>query len=260
MPHIERISDTYQTTILPPGPISGALLRTRLCYVSRFLGILFTHWRIAKKGAFTQQAWHDAAWQVIRVLETSGGRFDIKGLSNMTQVQEPVVFVSNHMSTLETLIFPALTYPRKQIAFILKRSLLYIPFFKEFIKDCVAVTRKNPTEDFKTVMTQGVAVLNNGFSVIVFPQATRYKAVDTKSFNSLGIKLARKAGVPVIPVALKTDFWSSGLILRDFGRLHPEKTIFFEFGEPFTVSGSGRQEHERVLEFISSRLTAWQGR
>ncbi len=260
MPYLENNSASYKTEGKSPNGIYAFLLRSRFYYVSRFLQIMFSNWAVAKKRGFSQETWHNAAWEIIKVLEKCGGRFDIKGLANISKVKGPVVFIANHMSTMETFIFPALTYPRKKTVFILKQSLTKIPFFKEFLKDCIAVTRKSPSDDFKTVITKGSEVLNKGFSVIVFPQATRYKTVDEKSFNSLGIKLAKKAQVPVIPVALKTDFWGSGLILRDFGHLDPTKTIFFEFGEPFSVTGSGKQEHERVIDFIRSRLELWEGR
>ena len=63
--------------------------------------------------------------------------------------------------------------------------------------------------------------------------------------------------MPVIPLALKTDFWTSGKILKDFGPLDPSKKIFFEFGEPFEVKGSGKAEHQRVVDFIKGRLEKW---
>ena len=47
-------------------------------------------------------------------------------------------------------------------------------------------------------------------SVWVFAQTTRELLLDPKKFNTLGIKLAKRARVPVIPVAVKTDAWGMG--------------------------------------------------
>jgi len=106
-------------------------------------------------------------------------------------------------------------------------------------------------------MREGSEKLKNGQSVIVFPQSTRDTIFNPENFNSLGIKLAKRNKVPVIPLALKTDFWGTGKLIKDFGPLDPSKKIFFEFGEPFEVSGSGKEEHQRVVEFIKGRLKKW---
>jgi 1-acyl-sn-glycerol-3-phosphate acyltransferase len=95
--------------------------------------------------------------------------------------------------------------------------------------------------------------------VIVFPQGTRTDVFNRAGFNSLGIKLASKAGVPVIPVAVKTDFWGNSPILRGFGPVHRDRPVMIEFGEPLTVSGRGKAEHEVCLDFIESRLRSWGG-
>ena len=99
--------------------------------------------------------------------------------------------------------------------------------------------------------------LKSGQSVIVFPQSTRDTVFNPENFNSLGIKLAKKNKVPVIPLALKTDFWTSGKIFKDFGPLDVSRKIFFEFGESFEIKGSGKEEHQRVVEFIKGRLEKW---
>jgi 1-acyl-sn-glycerol-3-phosphate acyltransferase len=58
-------------------------------------------------------------------------------------------------------------------------------------------------------------------------------------------------------MAVKTDFWGNGMLIKDFGPLHLEKKIYFEFGEPIEIKGQGRHEHERIMEFIQTRLAQW---
>ena len=84
-------------------------------------------------------------------------------------------------------------------------KLLNVPIFRVYLGNCIAVTRKNPTEDFKKVMSQGAEMISRGWSIIVFPQAMRSAVFDPSQFNTLGVKLARKARVPVIPLAVKTS-------------------------------------------------------
>ena len=66
-----------------------------------------------------------------------------------------------------------------------------------------------------------------------------------------------RAGVPVIPVALKTDAWGNGNLLKDFGPVDVKKTIHFEFGAPMRIEGTGKAEHQQITEFIIDRLGVW---
>ena len=94
--------------------------------------------------------------------------------------------------------------------------------------------------------------------MIVFPQSTRTRTFDEEQFNSIGIKLAKSAGVPVVPMALKTDFLECGKLVRDLGPLHPERPVRFEFGPALTVEGTGQEQHHQVMEFIRNAFARWE--
>ena len=98
-----------------------------------------------------------------------------------------------------------------------------------------------------------------GTSVIIFPQSTRAEEFKPSEFNSLAVKLARKAQVRLMPVAIKTDFWGNGKVslFKEFGPLHRDRTAYMDFGEPFTVKGNGNEEHQMVIDFIEKRLNKW---
>jgi len=249
------------TYVTPPAQerlLHRLLLRSRLYYVLRFAGIVFGYWPKARKGRLDLPTWYAAAMDVFRIVENCGGRFTIKGFSHIQSTDGPVVFVANHMSTMETLILPAVIFPFKKPVYVIKDQLLKVPFFREYLNHCIAVTRQSPSEDFKQVMTRGSQKIARGLSVIIFPQATRKRIFEPEHFNSLGIKLARRNSVPVIPLALKTDFWGEGKLIKDFGPLDVRKTIHLEFGAPIHIHGPGKKEHEQVVSFISDRLGNWE--
>jgi 1-acyl-sn-glycerol-3-phosphate acyltransferase len=100
-------------------------------------------------------------------------------------------------------------------------------------------------------------MLQAGISVTVFPQSTRSPYLDVEEMNTLGAKLAGMAGVPMVPLALATDFQGNGRLFKDFGRIDCRRPIRFEFGPPVPVEGHGREAHERVVAFIAERLKAW---
>jgi 1-acyl-sn-glycerol-3-phosphate acyltransferase len=199
---------------------------------------------------------------VIRALESVGVRFEIEGMENMASIDGPCVFIGNHMSTLETFCLPAMILPYKSLTFVVKKSLTEYPVFRHIMRatQAIPVTRENPRDDLRAVLEGGEKRLRDGMSIVIFPQTTRSLEFRPEEFNSLGVKLARRAGVPVVPIALKTDAWGVGkLFLKDFGKIDPARAVHFSFGEPMAVSGRGDEEHESVVRFIGAKMREWKG-
>jgi len=165
------------------------------------------------------------------------------------------------MSLAETLMLPGMVLAFSRVNFVIKEELRHYPVLGSIFKalGLIAVSRKNPREDFKVVLREGHKFISNGGSVLIFPQATRSVGFDIQAFNTLGVKLASRAGVPVVPVAIKTDFQGNGKWIKDMGPIDPRKMLYFKFGEPMAVEGKGRQAHQYVVEFISKNLKAWGG-
>ncbi|MBD3308480.1 1-acyl-sn-glycerol-3-phosphate acyltransferase [candidate division KSB3 bacterium] len=196
--------------------------------------------------------------EVLRALERVGVTLEIRGIEHVTQEEEPCVFIANHMSTLETLVLPGLIQPLKEVTFVVKDNLLHYPVFQHICRawNPIAVTRQHPRQDYNTVLEEGLKRLQAGESIIVFPQTTRTTSWEPTQFNSIGIKLARKADVPVIPMGLRTDAWANGKYLKECGKIDPAKQVVFAFGEPFRIQGQGKQEHAAVMKFIQATLTS----
>jgi 1-acyl-sn-glycerol-3-phosphate acyltransferase len=228
----------------------------------RYISIILRARKVALEGKFDKENWASTSNDIFRLIEECGGRFNITGLDNLHNCNEPVVFVSNHMSTLETMIFPGIIAPVMDVTFIVKDSLVEHKYFGPIMKarKPIIVGRTNSREDFKKVMTDGLELLAKGISIVIFPQSTRKDEFIASEFNSLGVKLAKKANVKVIPIAIKTDFWGHGKFLKDLGPIHRSKPIYMDFGKPMEISGSGKVEHEKIIEFISSCLTKWEGK
>ena len=121
----------------------------------------------------------------------------------------------------------------------------------------IVVGRANPREDLRIVLAEGQNRLNGNISIVIFPQTTRSINFDPKKFNSLGVKLAKRAKVPVVPVALKTDAWGTGRKFKDFGKIQPAKSVHITFGDPLPVQGSGKEEHKFIVNFIAKKLDSY---
>jgi 1-acyl-sn-glycerol-3-phosphate acyltransferase len=236
----------------------GRLAPSAVFYV-KILSVVWNASKLARKGRYTSQEWIKSSLTVVGALESVGVTLHVENLPAVRDLQTPGVFIGNHMSILETFVLPCLIQPYRDVTFVVKESLLEYPLFKHVMisREPVVVGRTNPRTDLHHVLAQGQERLQNGVSVIIFPQTTRSVTFDAKKFNSLGVKLAQRAGVPVIPIALKTDAWGLGKRLKDFGKIQPAESVHICFGSPFSVSGSGKAAHQFTVEFITEKLRSW---
>ncbi len=240
---------------------SRLLGRWRWVYYIPYIDIVLKARSLSVRGLYDDSAWAESSISVVRLIERHRGRVDIRGLDNLRRAagSGPFVFIANHMSTLETQVLPVLIVPFMPVTFVVKESLLTGRVFGPVLRsrDPIAVGRRNPREDLQAVLSGGAERLGKGISIIVFPQSTRSPVFRPESFNTLGIKLAARVGVPVIPIAIKSDFWGEEGLFRGFGPIRPERTVHFEFGAPIKVEGRGKEQHLQIVEFIRSRLNSW---
>ncbi len=246
-------SDEYITPGNPRTFLPG------LRFFPRLIWIVYYSCRHAKKGIYNSVRWYDSSVAVLRSLEKSGIKIHITGMDNMRKVEGPVVFVGNHMSTMETMILPALIRPVKKVVYVIKAELAHYPLFGPvaIARDPILVGRDNPREDLMKVLEDGSRKLQNGKSIIIFPQKTRSAYLDPELFNTLGNKLAKRNNVPVIPIALLTDAWGNGKHIKEAGKIDPSKTVHLAFGEPVYIKGNGNDEQKKILEFIAGKLKEW---
>jgi 1-acyl-sn-glycerol-3-phosphate acyltransferase len=254
------VDGTYRSLSADPPPF--ARFFPGLGFYTRFARFVCQGSYKASRGHYGDADWSRNSFEVLQALEAVGVRFEITGVEHFSRLEGPCVFIGNHMSTLEAFVLPSIIQPLKRVAFVVKKSLVEYPIFGHLMRarNPIVVGRTNPREDLKAVFEGGVERLQSGISIVVFPQKTRSPLFDPAAFNSIGIKLAKKAQVPVVPLALKTDAWANGARLKDFGRIDPAKPVHFAFGEPLHIQGCGAAEHEQVVEFIRKTLVSWGGK
>ncbi len=244
---------------MPRSLVSRIFLHSLISFYPQIFRIIWKNSRKAVRGVYDGDDWADSSLEILRALENVGVRLEITGLDNLKSFEGPAVFIANHMSTLETFVLPCIIQPVKPATFVVKKSLVSTPVFGPIMRsrDPIVVGRINPREDLKAVLNEGAKKIEQGISIIIFPQSTRSAVFNPEEFNSLGIKLALKAGVPVVPVALKTDAWGTGKIIKDFGPVDKNKKVFFAFGKPMKIKDRGAEEHQKVIDFIQNNLAKW---
>jgi len=212
-----------------------------------------------RRAAYGNSAFSKQSFQTLRLVERCGSSVTIEGCRNLASSGGPRVIVANHMSLLETFVLPCLVLAFGELAIVTRQDLLTYPLFGRVLRSVnpIAVTRRNPREDLEIVLAGGEAAVRAGRSVLVFPQSTRMPVFDPSEFNTIGVKIARRAGVGVLPVALKTDFMGIGRKVRDFGPIRRDNPVRVRFGSEIAVAGSGREANERCVSFIVDSLREW---
>ena len=250
--------DTYRSQPASAGFFSRMM--PSLSFYSRlFLGPVRWLCSRASKGQCDDAAWVYASAWVADLVERIGCPIEIEGMDAIEAVDGPCLFVANHMSPLETFMLPAMIRPRRQVTFVVKKSLTTMPLFGPVMcsRDPIVVGRTNPREDLAAVLNGGLERLKKGISIIVFPQHTRSREFNPQQFNSIGVKLAKKAGVPIVPLALKTDAWGQGKKIKELGPVKPGLTIRYTFASPLTIAGQGKEEQAAICQHIESHLGKW---
>lgn len=257
-----RIPLALQDRYVTPAGSAGML--KSLCgpscaFYQRLIRVVLWSSSRAKHGCYTDENWVQSSRAMFDALEYAGCHFTIEGMQHLRDLKGPTVFVANHMSTLETFVLPMLIHPVCRTTFVIKPSLMDYPLFRHVMRsrDPVVVSRDNPRQDLVTVLEEGGKRLASGISIILFPQTTRTPTFDPTTFNSLGVKLAQRAGVSLLPIALRTDAWSNGRFIKEFGPIRPNIPVHVRFGTPIAPSLSAKDAQAAVVEWITLAIEEW---
>lgn len=110
--------------------------------------------------------------------------------------------ISNHKSNLDA-VFLIYLFDKPMI-FIGKKQIGSVPFLSGWFKaiGCLFIDRDNIRESAKTII-EGIQVLKEGKSVIVFPEGKRIKDDTIGDFKDGSFKLALKSKTQVLPISIK---------------------------------------------------------
>jgi fatty-acyl-CoA synthase len=162
------------------------------------------------------------------------------GKKNLRKKQ-PVIYVSNHMSYLDTLVL--LSILPANVIIIGKRELLNVPIVKKFIKKLGHLTIERI--DFLESMSDTNRILlklQQGSSILIFPEGTFSYATGLRPFKLGAFKIATETGRPICPIAIQ----GTRQVLRSGSRLLRPHQIKIWVGRPIIPRSKDWREATRL--------------
>lgn len=172
-------------------------------------------------------------------LKVSGCHVTVLGKENIPE-DVPVLFVGNHRSYYDILIYHESI--NRPLGFIAKKEMRKIPLLPLYMDDigCLFLDRNDIKQGLKTI-NKGAEFLKMGHSMMLFPEGTRNQKEELLPFKEGGYKMAEKAKVPIVPVAIS----GSDLLLESSSKNRKKSNnVIIEFGKPFNPSDMHPKERK----------------
>jgi 1-acyl-sn-glycerol-3-phosphate acyltransferase len=149
-----------------------------------------------------------------------GIRFELRGTENIPD--GPAIFASKHQSAWDVLIYNVIV---PDCAYILKRELLRIPLWGWYVwrVGMVGIDRSAGAKALKQMVTDATGVLDQGRSIVIFPQGTRTAPGESRPYLPGAAALYLGTGYPVVPVALNSgSLWPRRTFVKKPGLITVE--------------------------------------
>ncbi len=178
-------------------------------------------------------------WLIKHVL---GIPYRLQGAENIPA--RAAVVLAKHQSAWETFVLQEVF---KDTVFVWRKEIKYLPFFGWALASIpmIETDRSASRSSLKRLVDQGRDRLDNGYTVIIFPEGTRSQPGSKNRYKNGGAHLAVETGAPVVPVALNSgEFWGRNALFKRCG------TVTVSVGPAIDPAGLTANE-------ITQRAEAW---
>lgn len=183
------------------------------------------------------------------ILKKAGASVEVLGTENLPS--GPVLLVANHEGNFDIPVL--ISKVPKPFGFLSKVEVTKIPFIADWMTEmnCVFIDRSNRRSAMKSI-EDSVETLRNGHSLLLFPEGTRSKGQGMREFKSGFVRIAQKAQVPIVPIAI---YGTSRLMEQHSNRVTPAQVYVQVLPEVFLEESESTDEFkQRVQHQIEQAL------
>ena len=185
-------------------------------------------------------------WAFRWELFVTQAKIEVKGIENIPD--EPVLFVSNHRSYYDILVIH--TTCTKRPGFIAKKEIGEFPLLSWWMKDiCCIFLDRNDLRSGIQMIKDGAEMIKNGHSMVIFPEGHRNRKPELAQFKEGSLKLAEKAGCPIIPVTLID---TNQLLEVRPGFNVKKGNVKAIYGKPIYLKELPREEKKKAGAYVQS--------
>jgi 1-acyl-sn-glycerol-3-phosphate acyltransferase len=182
------------------------------------------------------------------LLRISGVRVTAFGVDGIDPERGYVV-AANHASYMDTPVILS-TLP-VQFRFMAKEGLFRIPLLGSHLQRAghISVPRDNPREALKVMGEAGKIIRERNISILIFPEGGR-SLTGLQEFREGAAYIAIKAGVPIIPVALKGTM---DVLPMHSVNVRPGR-VEMRVGEPIDTTGFTLRDRAALTAILRERI------
>jgi 1-acyl-sn-glycerol-3-phosphate acyltransferase len=159
------------------------------------------------------------------------------------------IFAANHRSAFDILVLFA-NLPI-QFRWLAKEAYFKIPLFGWAMKRTgyISINRSNPKQAYQSLI-EAAQKVNEGTSIIIFPEGTRQATDKLGEFKKGGFTLALKSKKPLVPVAIR----GSGRILSKGEYTIKPGTVTVALGNPIPTEGYQKKDAEILMKKVREAI------
>jgi 1-acyl-sn-glycerol-3-phosphate acyltransferase len=178
------------------------------------------------------------------LVDATGSTVRIKGEENIPEGS--CVFVGNHQGNFDVLVLAG--YIHKPIGFIAKKELETFPLVSYWMKQqhSVFMDREDPRDSVRAIL-EGTENLKKGYCMAIYPEGTRSKGPEMGEFKKGAMKLALKAGVPIVPVTINGTY---KMFEEQNGKKTKPVQVDLVVSKPIDTKGLSKEEQNNLSEHI----------
>ena len=188
-------------------------------------------------------------WVFRVILFICGVKVEVKGRENVPD--GPVLYVANHRGIFDILV--GYISVDRLTGFISKKEVKKVPFLSwwMYFMNCLFLDRSSAKAGLKTIL-KAIELEKNGISIFIFPEGTRSKDGNVADFKAGSFKIAEKAGVPVVPIAIN----HTEEIFENHKPFVRGAHVTFEYCEPIMVNDLSKEEKKQIAEMARNQIVS----
>ena len=162
--------------------------------------------------------------------------------------QKPAIFVANHQSVLDSFLVASVLGSRESV-WLTTSELMGYPFLGKVLSHSgLPVYPKDSSNlNRKGVVQAAVEKLQQGTSIVLFPEGGRYMDSTIHSFFTGFAAMAKVSGAPVVPLFIS----GTGIALPAGSRMIKRYPLMITVGKPFVC------EPEESVQAFKERVENW---